>query len=285
MNNSLLLTQSNLLSDRFLSNPAAQRIQGAWNDYSEFLSKNLDISFCQPKNDLASIKENILDNFLIDAYNSLTIEGYSITPEILEAIKTDTNYNNSKDCLAAKGYKMAFNVVLENIKNNFNNSNINYLSHANNIKENLFAAYVEEKIISLADIMGYRNHPVYIRGATHVPVSISSLGPCMQSLEACAQQNTHPIIKAILTHLFFVYIHPYSDGNGRTSRFLMNEILATNGYNWIIVPFNQKDEYFSALDTASAKDDILPFAKFITSLMSVELKRSLELKKNKPLSL
>ena len=68
-------------------------------------------------------------------------------------------------------------------------------------------------------------------------------------------------------HFIFVYIHPYFDGNGRMGRFVMNLMMAAGGYPWTIVPVERRDEYMQALEAASVNQDIVPFTKFLASLV------------------
>lgn len=68
-------------------------------------------------------------------------------------------------------------------------------------------------------------------------------------------------------HFFFVYIHPYMDGNGRMGRFVLNAMLASGGYNWTVVPVERRKEYMKALEKASVEGDISEFAKVIASLV------------------
>ena len=58
------------------------------------------------------------------------------------------------------------------------------------------------------------------------------------------------------------------DGNGRIARFLMNVMLASGGYPWTIIPVERRNEYMSALENASVKQNIEDFAKFIAKLVS-----------------
>ena len=62
---------------------------------------------------------------------------------------------------------------------------------------------------------------------------------------------------------FFYYIHPYRDGNGRMGRFILNLMLISGGFNWTIIRVEKRSEYMNALEQASTKKDILPFAEFI----------------------
>ena len=56
------------------------------------------------------------------------------------------------------------------------------------------------------------------------------------------------------------------DGNGRIGRFLMNTMLASGGYDWLIIPVERRDEYMATLERASVEGDIVSFAKFLSSI-------------------
>jgi Fic family protein len=58
-----------------------------------------------------------------------------------------------------------------------------------------------------------------------------------------------------LTHLKFVTIHPFGDGNGRLSRLLMNYVLNKNGYPMLIIPYSQRKSYYTALERSQLKKD------------------------------
>lgn len=61
------------------------------------------------------------------------------------------------------------------------------------------------------------------------------------------------------------------DGNGRIGRFLMNAMLASGGYPWTVVPVDLRDEDMSALEVASTKQNIIPFAEMIAKLVSQQI--------------
>ena len=81
------------------------------------------------------------------------------------------------------------------------------------------------------------------------------------------KNEPHPVVRAVLGHFFFVYIHPYMDGNGRMGRFVLNAMLASGGYNWTVVPVERRKEYMKALEKASVEGDISEFTKVIASLV------------------
>ncbi|XP_067944133.1 protein adenylyltransferase FICD-like isoform X2 [Watersipora subatra] len=74
--------------------------------------------------------------------------------------------------------------------------------------------------------------------------------------------DLHPIKFAAIAHYRLVTIHPFYDGNGRTSRLLMNLILMHAGYPPVMIRVQQKHEYYKHLETAN-QGDIRPFIRFI----------------------
>ena len=130
----------------------------------------------------------------------------------------------------------------------------------------LFSPSVQAGILKPADLAGYRNDQVFIRGALHVPLSRESVRECMPALFELLEAETAPQVRAVLGHFLFVYIHPYMDGNGRLGRLLMNLMLASAGYVWTVIPVQQRDEYMKALEQASSFGKIDAFAAFVAAL-------------------
>lgn len=83
------------------------------------------------------------------------------------------------------------------------------------------------------------------------------------------KNESHPAVRAVLGHFFFVFIHPYMDGNGRMGRFILNDMLASErgGYNWTVIPVGRRKEYMEALEKASVEGNIADFTKAIASLI------------------
>jgi Fic family protein len=105
----------------------------------------------------------------------------------------------------------------------------------------------------------------------HVPPPREAVRDCMPVLFELLAAETEPAVRVVLGHFVFVYIHPYMDGNGRMARFLMNVMLASGGYPWTIIPLERREDYMSALESASVKQDIRPFARFIGGLVEAGL--------------
>ena len=74
-----------------------------------------------------------------------------------------------------------------------------------------------------------------------------------------------------------VKIHPFVDGNGRTSRLIMNLDLMNHGYNPVIIKKADRLEYYEALDKAHTTMDYTDFVKLINKLEIEMLNKYLEL--------
>ena len=118
-------------------------------------------------------------------------------------------------------------------------------------------------ILKSSDLAGYRNEPVYIKGSLHTPPGPDAVSDTMPVLFDMLQEESHACVRAALGHFVFVYIHPYTDDNGRIARFLMNVMLASSNYPWTVITLDKRDQNMSALEKASIDYDITDFAGFI----------------------
>ena len=85
-----------------------------------------------------------------------------------------------------------------------------------------------------------------------------------------AINNMHPVEFAALAHYKLVSIHPFYDGNGRTSRLVMNLVLMQADYPPIVIKVEDKHEYYQHLDMAN-KGDVRPFIRFIAKCTEATL--------------
>ena len=72
----------------------------------------------------------------------------------------------------------------------------------------------------------------------------------------------NPVELAALVHLKFVTIHPFGDGNGRTTRLMMNHVLNKFDYPLLDIDYDDRRSYYNALEKSQTKDDELPFLKW-----------------------
>ena len=125
----------------------------------------------------------------------------------------------------------------------------------------------------------YRLENVVIAGAEHVPPDYLKLPEAMAGLIAWHGGATalHPVECAARLHADFVGIHPFVDGNGRTSRLLMNFELMRQGFLPVIIPVEQRLAYYDALDTAHTHGDYSQFIQLVASLEQTALERYLRI--------
>lgn len=262
--------------------PSVNRLRMSWAAMREPVIKYFPT---QPKKvvNAETYLKNVDDIYIHDAYHSLSIEGYRVSLELIERVRSgawdpdiDENDRNKKNVLAARGYWQAFLAVKESLEKTLNATSydINSIAKTDHGKwyRELFAPSVTAGILEAADLAGYRNHPVYIRGSMYVPPNYGSVRELMPAFFKLLQNEKEPAARAVLGHYFFVNIHPYMDGNGRMGRFLMNVMLASGGYPWTIVPVEQRNDYMEALEEASVNQNIIPFTNFLANLIETEEK-------------
>lgn len=226
----------------------------------------------------AKYLKSVDDLFITDAYHSLSIERYRVTPELIQWVssgKWDKNTNEEdkrqRDAMAARGYWQAFQKVKETISAILNGGQPGKLADQDHPKwyRDLFDPSVSAGILKASDLAGYRNSQVYIGGSKHTPLSVEAMRDTMPVLFELLEEEPEASVRAVLGHFVFVFIHPYMDGNGRMGRFLMNVMLASGGYPWTVIPVEKRTDYMSALEKASAEMDIAPFANFIADLVNL----------------
>lgn len=225
--------------------------------------------------------QRVKDAYLTDAYHSLSIEGYQVTPELIERVRTgawnpdaDPLDREQRNAMAARGYWQAYQVVLESIQKvllGMNAGEVADQDHGDWYRE-LFAPSVAVGILKPTDLAGYRNAQVYIRNSMHVPMNPDAVRDALPVLFDLLREETEPAVRVVLGHFLFVYIHPYMDGNGRMGRFLMNVMLASGSYPWTVIPVSGRAAYMSALEQASVQENIVPFARFLGELVEKGLR-------------
>lgn len=236
-------------------------------------------NFPEPKGQIIDIETymaEVEDNYVTDAYHSLSIEGYRVTRELIELVRSGNwqaaGSDESKkhlDAMAAKGYWDAFSAVKKAVRAVLAGDNPGKVlerAHSDWYLA-LFGPSVVAGIIKQADLAGYRSGPVYIRQSMHTPPNRDAVRDMMPTLFDLLAEEENAAVRVVLGHFIFVYIHPYSDGNGRMGRFIMNLMLASGGYPWAVVPVERRTEYMQALEAASVKQDIAPFTQFLASLL------------------
>lgn len=220
--------------------------------------------------------KQVEERYVSDAYNSLSIEGYRVTDELIERVASgdwnpdgDPEHDKTKDALAARGYYQAFQAVKESIGKVLAKDNAGLVvkrDHHDWYTE-LFGPCVTAGIVEASQLAGYRRGPIFIRNSMHTPLPSEALLDSLEALWDMLESESEACVRAVLGHHLFVFIHPYYDGNGRIGRFLMNTLLASGGYPWTVIRMSRRDTYMKALEAASVKGQITPLAEFIAQEM------------------
>ena len=212
-----------------------------------------------------------------DAYHSLSIERYRVTPELIRKVaegqwmpNDDPADKQQLNAMAAKGYLEAFTVVRDDAVDAFTKREQGNFNAGQTFKTRhriwfakLFSSSVEAGILPADALAGYRRHMVFLQGSSHAPPHYDYVSDGMTALVECLIEEPCAFTRAVLGHWLFGFVHPYMDGNGRIARFTMNVMLASGGYPWTIIYVEDRDRYMAALEEASVNGDIQPFLDFI----------------------
>lgn len=213
------------------------------------------------------------------AHHSSAIEGNTITlPETVTIILNDTLPNNSnitrREFYEVDNHQQAFEFMIHSIRDD----------------EELSVSIIKDIHELLTDRLQhdkgkFKTEENYIKGAdfsTALPEQVPQLmeqliGNMNYRLDAASTDEE--ILAAVLeTHIQFEKIHPFSDGNGRTGRMVMNYSLLANDLPPLIIKKSEKNEYMQILGEAQVKvfpsnEDIEKFIAFAKPIMKEEERR------------
>ena len=126
----------------------------------------------------------------------------------------------------------------------------------------------------------YRKENVRIAGAKHIPPTFYELAGEMQRLMEWYEGEgsvLHPVARAAHLHIKFGGIHPFVDGNGRTSRLLLNFELMKHGYPPVVIRKESRLTYYDALDKAHTTGIYSDFIALVAAELNNELDTYLQL--------
>jgi fido (protein-threonine AMPylation protein) len=251
--------------------PIVGRLQSLWSTHRDEVIAVFPRAPGLP-NDTDAYLKFVDEIYTSDAYHSLSIEGYRVTPELIERVRAGT-WNpkeneadrRNRDALAARGYWQAFQKVKDAVAKIIGGADAAKLvreAHREWYRQ-MFQPCVAAGLIEAQALAGYRNHFVFLKGSRHVPPRWEIIPDAMDAFFDLLESETEPSVRIVLGHWLFGYIHPYPDGNGRMARFLMNAMLASGGYPWTVIRVEDRATYMKALESASVNGNLTPFANFI----------------------
>jgi Fic family protein len=192
-------------------------------------------------------------------YSSNAIEGNTLTLQETNLILNDgitVGGHPLRELYEATGHARAYDFMLTLVSNR--QVTEEQIKHCHF----LFA----KDITAIATPGEYRKDPVFIRGSNKVltdPLKIPEEMEKFANWLNTGRKDYHPVHFAAEAHRRLVNIHPFYDGNGRTSRLIMNTLLYQDRYFPVSIPPIRRMDYYQALENTKNPK---PFHDFITGL-------------------
>ena len=211
----------------------------------------------------------IKEQFEIEmTYNSNAIEGNSLTLKETHLVINEgitIKGKPLKDHIEAKSHKEALDYLYELVSKKEK-------AVLSEMLIRLFHQIVTEDIDK--EWAGkYRNSLVMIEGTDYKPPEAIDVPKKMANLINWVRSNKnklHPVELAAIIHYKLAAIHPFFDGNGRTTRLAMNVVLMQPGYPLAIILKNDRKRYYNVLSKAD-KGDLIPFIRFVAQAVERSL--------------
>lgn len=115
-----------------------------------------------------------------------------------------------------------------------------------------------------------------ISGSLVVLPTPEKIAPLMSAFGAWLNEAQPTPANAIKAHIDLVTIHPFSDGNGRTARLLMNLLLMRGGYPPVVIHPEDRPDYIDFLEKAQLTGDQTNFESFIYERLNLSLRKYLD---------
>lgn len=193
--------------------------------------------------------KDILDEFILKlTYHSNSMEGSTLTEGDTAAILFDNVSLPNRtltEQLEVKNHQTALNYLFD------------YISKNGKINENLILKLHSILMNGIRSDAGmYRNHAVRILGVSLPTANYIRVPNLIKSVISDAEKTKKDIINiSANVHSRFEQIHPFSDGNGRVGRLLMNAMFLKANLAPAIIHQQQKQLYYTYLYKAQVKDD------------------------------
>ena len=122
----------------------------------------------------------------------------------------------------------------------------------------------------------YSDHQRAVAGSAVIFPAPSEIGPLMSALGIWLNEAEPTPQNSFEAHYQLVTIHPFSDGNGRTARLLMNLMLLRGGYPPVVIGPEDRADYLDALETAQLGNDMVPYRQFMSERLLTSLRHHIE---------
>lgn len=214
-----------------------------------------------------SLQRDIAEDFKLRyTYDSNAIEGNTLTLHETKVVLEGITIGGKtlREHLEVINHAEAIEYIRDLVKHNIPINEYQIKSI-----HNLVLKGIDDKNVGV-----YRSVGVRISGANHIPpqpyLLRSEMDRFMQWYQGEAQ-DLHPVVRASRVHIDLVGIHPFIDGNGRTSRLVMNLELLKNNYPAINIKSDKKAQYYAALESAHCDSRFEAFDDLVAEYVIKEL--------------
>lgn len=240
-------------------------------DYERILSKKNKLVQNKSKINSVTLASYEKDFELRFTHNSTAIEGNTLTLIETKVVLEDgiaVGGKSLREIYEVINHQKAYGYIKKCIAE--------HKPLTENIVKDLHAILTENIIVGGI----YRNQEVRISGAGFTPPAGNDMYMQVKNFYEdlkIKENKLNPIELAAWTHAEFVRIHPFIDGNGRTSRLLMNFQLMLWDFLPISVDKENRLEYYNALEQYATYGNLIPFADFVADLEETQLDNYLKL--------
>lgn len=221
-----------------------------------------DIAFTGPEFD-ALFQDAVVD----EAVYSSVIEGaFTSREQAADFIRQNKQPRNKSEQMVKNNYD-ALTYVLEHLEDEISEETI------------LQIAQIVTRSAAEVQVTGYRDGAVYVtgrEGVVYTPPQADAVPEMMRLLvEFIQKSELHPLLKACIAHFYFVYVHPFGDGNGRTARALSYMMLLQAGYDFFryfsisgVVAEERGKYYRSMRDVEDSDGDMTYFIDVYSGMLA-----------------
>lgn len=201
-----------------------------------------------------------------EAVWSSVIEGaFTSKAEAAKIIRQDKTPANKSEQMVKNNYK-AMLYVLEHLEEPITEKTL------------IDIAAIVTKDASDDNIEGFRKGQVYVSGrvgVVYTPPAAEAVSAMMADLlDFINTSELHPLFKACIAHFYFVYVHPFTDGNGRTARALSYMMLLRTGYDFFRyfsvsgIIADERSSYYKSMRKVEESDgDMTYFVDFYSAML------------------
>jgi len=251
------------LKEKFLYNLLEETYGKELNEIKETFSKEY-------KTYPESYKEKYLESFMIKfTYNTNKIEGGTLTlketADLLQENITPRN-KSTRDVKEAEAHKRVFYEMLDYDKKLSLATILHWHKELFNEADPEIAGMIRKHAVAIA------------RSKTELPLP-AELDTLLHEFFQWYNKTygkINPVAMAALVHLKFVSIHPFSDGNGRISRLMMNHTLNNQEYPMLNIEYANRNAYYTALERSQTLQKEQIFVQYLIKRYLKEYRKTLK---------